>query len=383
MGSFSGDDAATGQAACASSLTEADRVLLLAANAWGDQDEQTPAGGTTADLLAGFRNRLAPAWLQTLGGALGRDNWAAEWSDPSSSIDRLRRMHRAMAKVDLTRVHSSWLVRALREESPSVQRLVAASLGDSLRHRVQAGLLLDSRDLVSERAADPEVASWVMELWTERLVGDEAERMDDSPAVAALVRLKPPAGYRLCRMAGFCKLILAGEPLVCRGAATYQARHNWLAGRLAEAGAELKAVARRDVETSRSSRLPARHHPARIGLTTVARLIANTEPFRLRWALQHWPYPIAKLIRSIIAQAAHRPASLLLLESWILKTAWERLNLEGSFAVVYPESDASALRETGSDRIARPGMGPASSLADEPDLNEREPVQSSKKGDPS
>ena len=87
------------------------------------------------------------------------------------------------------------------------RRLLAASLRDHL----QAGLLLDSRDLTSERAAAPEVASWVMALWTERLVGGEAERADDSPAIIVLARLSPRAGYRLCRLAGFCKLILAGR----------------------------------------------------------------------------------------------------------------------------------------------------------------------------
>ena len=104
--------------------------------------------------------------------------------------------------VDLGRVHPSWLVRALREESPAVQRLVAASLrGSHCVISVQAGLLLDSQDLISERAAAPEVASWVMALWTERLVGGEAERADDPPALIVLGRLSPrrviaSAGWR-------------------------------------------------------------------------------------------------------------------------------------------------------------------------------------------
>ena len=217
-------------------------------------------------------------------------------------------MHRATARVDLGRVHPSWWVRALREESPAVQRLVAASLAASLRDHLQAGLLLDSQDLVSERAAAPEVASWVMALWTERLVGGEAERADDSPAIIVLARLSPRAGYRLCRLAGLCKLILAGEPLGGHAGASERVRREWLTGRLANADADLRTLARRDVETSRSSRLPPRHQAARIGLATIARLLADSEQFRLRWALQHWPYPIAKLIRSLIPPAANRPA---------------------------------------------------------------------------
>jgi hypothetical protein len=75
--------------------------------------------------------------------------------------------------------------------------------------------------------------------------------------------------------------------------------------------------------------VPARHQAARIGLTTLARLLAVAEPFRLRWALQHWPYPIAKLIRSLMPPATSRPPELSQGETLILQTAWDRLNLEG------------------------------------------------------
>ena len=54
-------------------------------------------------------------------------------------------MHVATAGADVAHVHASWLVRALEEESPAVQRLVAASVPESLRHSIQAGLLLDGR----------------------------------------------------------------------------------------------------------------------------------------------------------------------------------------------------------------------------------------------
>ena len=110
-----------------------------------------------------------------------------------------------------------------------------------------------------------------------------------------------------------------------------------------------------DVEASRSSRLPPRHQAARIGLATIARLLADSEPFRLRWALQHWPYPIAKLIRSLIPPATNRPAALLESETWILKTAWDRLNLEGRLALAWPESSSAKLGGTGTLRGARKG----------------------------
>ena len=217
MGSHSGDLTPVGQSARMAGLTDADRAFLLAGAALGDRyrrpDNTRKPDDTVPDFLAGFRDRLSPDWFQTLRGALDRDMPLAGLNDPPRALDKLRRMHQAMARVDLSRVHPSWLVRALREESPAVQRLVAASLAASLRDHLQAGLLLDSRRPgPASRPAVPEVASWVMALWTERLVGGEAERADDSPAIIVLAGLSPRTGYRICRLAGFCKLILAGEP---------------------------------------------------------------------------------------------------------------------------------------------------------------------------
>ena len=72
---------------------------------------------------------------------------------------------------------------------------------------------------------------------------------------------------------------------------------------------------------------------------TLARLLADCEPFRVRWALQHWPYPIAKLVRFLMAAASNRSASRLQSESLVLKTAWDRLTLEGRLAMSWPNPD--------------------------------------------
>jgi hypothetical protein len=48
--------------------------------------------------------------------------------DPETARDRLRREHAALARPDLSRVHPSWWVRALKEETPSVRRAVAANV---------------------------------------------------------------------------------------------------------------------------------------------------------------------------------------------------------------------------------------------------------------
>jgi len=196
-------------------LTEADRAFLLAMRAWADPRVQSAADGEenarSHALILRFRDWLDPVWVQRLCEAWDRESRDADASEPARALDRLRKMHQASARVDLGRVHPSWWVRALLEESPAVQRVVTTSLPESLRHPVQAGLLLDSQDLLSERAVAPEVLGWVLGLWTERLVGGEPERPDDPPAIRTLSCLSPRAGYGLCRLAGFCKMLLAGQ----------------------------------------------------------------------------------------------------------------------------------------------------------------------------
>jgi hypothetical protein len=94
----------------------------------------------------------------------------------------------------------------------------------------------------------------------------------------------------------------------------------------------------RDLQSRALAKLPSRHRAARLGVQTLARLLADSEPFRLRWALQHWPYPIAKLIRSLIASPPQRSAAVSQGEYLILKTAWDRLTLEGRLMQPWPDS---------------------------------------------
>jgi hypothetical protein len=335
-----GKERSAGSVFPVASLTDADRAFLLAMAAWGapPQTENAPAG-IASDFGARARRRLAPTAYARVCDVLVHNSSLAVFRDPQKARDRLTKMHVAGARVEPAQVHPSWWVRALKEESQAVQRLVAREAPAFLREPLQSGLLLDLDDLHSERAASAEVVSWVLALWTERLVGGEIERSDDPPAIIVLGRLSPRAGYRLCRLAGHCKLSLAGQIETDAGRASNRARHEWLESRL-PVDAELQAIARRDVEAGRSSKLPPRRHPARIGLVTLARLLADAEPFRLRWALQHWPYPMAKLIRSLMPPAGSRSASLLEWESLVLKTAWDRLNVEGRLALNLPDAHA-------------------------------------------
>jgi hypothetical protein len=325
-----------------SSLSEADRALLLAMRAWADRGESPAAtggeNGWAADLIQRFGDWLDPSLVQRLRDSGDRQLRDADAILPNRAIDRLRAMHQASARVELARVHPSWFVRALVEESPAVRRVVTASFPDSVRHRVQAELLLDSQDLIGERAAAPDVLGWVQALWTERLVGGEPERPDDPPVIRAMTRLPLPTCYALCRLAGVGKLALAGQNRGnSRPAPLHRARWEWLHGRLSTAGGDFQAAVRKDVQTVLSLKMPHRHRAARVGLVAFARLLAECEPFRVRWALQHWPYPIAKLTRSLIPAGAEGPRFLSLGESLILQTAWDRLNLEGRLPMSWPD----------------------------------------------
>ena len=88
-------------------------------------------------------------------------------------------------------------------------------------------------------------------------------------------------------------------------------------------------LAREDVNSIAGLKLPQRRLAARLGLLTVSRLLADCEPFRLRWALQHWPYSIVKQTRSLLSSAGKRTPGELAGETELLKAAWERLRLEG------------------------------------------------------
>ena len=183
------------------------------------------------------------------------------------AIETLRAMHIATIEASFRHVHPSWMVRALREESPAVQRLVAASVPGPLRQSLQAGLLLDAQDITPDHAVQPTVQQWVMGLWTERLVGGEASRPDDSPALVAVCRLSNRAGYRLCRVVGLGKMVVAGvKPAKAAGPRARRSRLEWLESRLGGSDPEFRAAAKADVQSMARSKLPRRRHAARFGL---------------------------------------------------------------------------------------------------------------------
>jgi hypothetical protein len=321
-------ETSAGNASSSRGLTDADQALLQSLSAWR---KRSPAAD---DLVSRLWRWLDPSWAGRLRDVWDHGSTVLGSDDPAAALNRLRRAHAATARVDFGRVHPSWWVRALQEESPAVQRVVAASAPAFVSQPVRDGLLLDSQGIAVERSINPEVLSWTLALWTERLVGGEPERHDDPPALLVFSRLSPRAGYRLCQMTGIAKGVLAGEdPGNHRPGPVDQARWEWLQTRLASVDLQFRVQARSDVQSISAPKVPRRHYAARIGLGTLARLLADCEPFRVRWALQHWPYPIAKLVRFLMAAASNRSASQVRSESLVLKTAWDRLTLEGRLAI--------------------------------------------------
>jgi hypothetical protein len=329
----------SGDAMSSQGLTHADQALLQSLSAWRERS------AVADDFVSRFWRRLDPSWAARLRDVWERGSTAVGSDDPAAVLEQLRRAHAATARVDLGRVHPSWWVRALQEESPAVQRIVAASAPALVSQPVRDGLLLDAQDMAVPRSISPEVLSWTLALWTERLVGGEPERPDDPPALLVFSRMSLRAGYRLCQMMGIAKGVLAGQdPGNHTPGPADRARWEWLQTRLASVDLRFRVQAETDVQSISAPKVPRRHHAARIGLGSLSRLLADCEPFRVRWALQHWPYPITKLVRFLMAGVSNRTASLLQSESLVLKTAWDRLTLEGRLAMAWPGPDQEMTR---------------------------------------
>jgi len=329
----------SGDAMAPTGLTHADQALLQSLCAWRERS------AAADEFVSRLWQRLDPSWAGRLRVVWERGSTALGSYEPVAALEQLRRAHEATARVDLWRVHPSWWIRALEEESPAVQRIVAASAPTFISQPVRDGLLLDSQDMAVPRSINPEVLSWALALWTERLVGGEPERPDDPPALLVFSRLSPRAGYRLCQMTGIAKGVLAGQdPGNHTPGPADQERREWLQTRLASVDLRFRVQAQTDIQSISAPKVPRRHHAARIGLGTLGRLLANCEPFRVRWALQHWPYPVTKLVRFLMGAASNRSASLLQSESLVLKTAWDRLTLEGRLAMPWPGPDREMTR---------------------------------------
>lgn len=308
----------------------ADRALLRAIRAWGGGDFALYA----SRLSDPWRERLRPFWPQ-----VSREK-------PDSSWSALREDHEASARPDPSRVHPSWFVRALKGESPAVRLAVAAHAPPSIGEALRRGLALDSSELAPDRKPDPEALGWALALWAERLVGDVPGLDSDPPVVVALTRLGPRDLARLVKCCGVAKLAFAADPggakgfddSVARFTPLDRVRLGFFRRQVGVADPRLVPVARHDLAAIDGD---SRRGLARLGLLTFGRLLGAVEPHRARWALQHLPYPIAKLLRVKEAPPIASKA-LQAWESWVLEAAWTRLLGEGRMAGGWASTKAEA-----------------------------------------
>jgi hypothetical protein len=281
-------------------ISRSDRALLAALSTW--------AGAEALPTLGRFGQKHARELAQ-----------AFQSDEP---FDDLLLAHKAQIGPDPARVHPSWYVRALQEEAPSVQRVVIREAAEPLRTLLIRELAVDPDDLEPDGPADPSALETALTLWTERLVGDLPPTPDDPPAVVALTHLSPIGLYRLLRLCGIAKRVLLGET-----DGLDPARREFLTSRIQPPeDPRLLQIATNDVTAAASF---GRHALAGLGLMTLGRLIGKVEPYRLRWALQHVPYPVAKRLRGLASQQVAAVKSVQAWELGFLNAASERLEIEG------------------------------------------------------
>jgi hypothetical protein len=281
-------------------VADADSALLLSIRAWGTSEPESPESLLGRWLAADWQDRLLPARERI------------ERLVPAEAVEQLRSSLHWQRRVRLDQVHPSWIGRALQDETLAVRKRIA------------------SGGLTTENAIDTDSESWAFTLWTERLVGGEPVHHDDAQAIMALANPARSISYRLCYLAGLAKVVIAGPSQEKdRDCSVLRERRKWFSDRLGILDARVGAWAARDLVLLERDGLPnERRRIAQLGLTTMARLLADADPFRVRWALQHLPYPIAKRIRTLMPPLHRRSMAISELESLILKTAWERLTLE-------------------------------------------------------
>jgi len=312
-------------------VLNADLALLLCAQAWGCPESTAPDRSLWLGLEPGWRDRL-----------LGSSE-CSELPGPAEALDLLRQSHRLQCRAQLDRVHASWWIRALQDESPAVRRAIAAHGPPRVRAAARAALGEGSEDFDQAPPPGPKVMAWVLALWTERLVGGEPVGANDPPVIVALACLPPPQLFRLSHAAGLAVAALASDPQgLCRSRPAERERNrwflDWLRHDFGPDEARARTWARGELDRARRPEgTSSRRFLAGVGLQTIARLLARCEPFRTRWALQHVPYPIAKRIRSLmpstIGESDHQPH----LEEAVLQAAWHRLDLEGRLARSHPD----------------------------------------------
>ncbi len=287
---------------------------------------ESPTNRALLSALALWAGAEQPALLLRLGHQRARQ--LLEMRRPLSAeeaLEQLRTAHKAQMLPDLSRVHFTWLVRALKDESGAVQRIVAASQDEPLRSRLLNACHLDRNALKTDYAPKPFAMNAVLSLWTERLVGDIPPHAGDAPIVQAVTTLHPVSLCRLARLTGLCKLSRLDANLPSLRTRNRD-RLAWFASQLAEPeDLRVLKVARHDRQLTQTSK---QNSLEMLGVFTWSRLLAQVDDYRLRWALQHIPYPVVKRIRGLAAQPQSKVRAVIAWENQVFEVARRRFDLE-------------------------------------------------------
>src|SRR5262245_61776592 len=269
-------------------MTIADQSLVAAVRAWANDADD------------GYWACFAPSWRAVL--HAGKS--VSTSTNREESRQQLRRQHEAQVRPDLSRIHPSWLLRALKDESPAVQRTVVGTAPRAIGETLRSGLGLPDEETRADRAPAPDAIGLATTLWMERLVGDVAER-DDAPVIVALTRCDLREVSRLISLIGLAKWACSTQsPPEAPERDLNRLEHFRTV--LAAEKVEFAEQAARDVARFGQA---GRRSEASVGLLTLARLLDAEEPFRVRWALQHVPYTLAKSVRSLMRpRQQHDPA---------------------------------------------------------------------------
>lgn len=296
--------------------TVAERALLRAFLAFGNG----PSGATWARLSDRWRARL-----DSIRGAI------TNTPDPASARDRLERNHHDEARPDPTRIHPTWWARALSRESPSVRRAVISHAPDPIGPALRRTFAAEADATEDANPPDPDALAWVLALAGERFVGGPAREDDDPPIIRIIAALDGRRYSHLVTGLGLARLAFLGQEDASRP--RNRDRIAMLRPSLPEPTPELLTLVRDDLAALHldAEGGTVRNLPPRLGLRSVARLLAPVDPHRTRWALQHLPYPIARSLYEHMShdQPSLAPALLQRFESDMLLSAVVLLVREG------------------------------------------------------
>lgn len=289
-------------------LTSVDSALLDAHRVFSD--------GQDGDAL----DRLSPALAASL-------RWAEGTSpaNPERALQRLRAAHNAQRTPDLSRIHVSWWLRALRDECESVRRTVAAGLPRGLADAIREEFGFREEDLATDRPPDPGARRHALALWTAQLVGDRPDREDDPPVIHVLTTYDSTILTRLFARTGLAKWAFSTRTLPGLSERDEERMREFRA-RLQGIDSRFLKVIEHDLATVKEGGAKG---AALTGMLSLARQLNGAEPYRARWALQHLPYQTAKGLRSLMGSGTRRTPMLARWEAELMTAALESLRLEG------------------------------------------------------